>query len=62
MIYLAIGVIIGLFVLMILLYIINRRTPLPEGCEDLKISTDKCLHCHNDACEMKNRAKGDDDL
>lgn len=62
MIILAVFLIIGLFVLVLVSYVLNRKTPLPEGCEEIKISTQKCAACKNEACEMKQRIKGDDDL
>lgn len=48
-------VLIALSGLLFVLYILNKRTPLPEGCEDLYIDDEKCKGCSNEACAIKRR-------
>lgn len=38
------GVMVGIF---IFLFLANKKTPLPEGCEHLKAD---CEGCHDTAC------------
>lgn len=63
-IVIAIVVIIGLVVLFFVTYVLNKRTPVPKGCESL-IDTEKCHGCSNSACkyykdEEENLEKGND--
>ncbi len=51
----AIVLIAFLVITYIVLYVLNHRTPLPEGCEDIMASAAKCSGCHNSACDMKTR-------
>ena len=46
----AISVIIALLIIFIVSFILYRRTPVPKGCEELKISEEKCSACsyHNE--------------
>ncbi|MBQ0065164.1 MAG: hypothetical protein KBT48_05325 [Firmicutes bacterium] len=38
------GAMVGIY---IFLYLMNKKTPLPEGCEDLKVD---CSGCHDFGC------------
>lgn len=51
---LAIGVVVLLFGLYMFLYIMNKKTPVPEGCEHLQISDENCSSCTNNDCSIKN--------
>jgi hypothetical protein len=51
---LAIGVVLLLFVLYMVLYIMNKKTPVPKGCEHLQISDENCSSCTNTECSIKN--------
>ncbi len=51
----AIVLITSLVVAYIVLYVLNHRTPVPEGCEDIMASAAKCSGCSNSACGMKAR-------
>ncbi len=51
----AIMLIAFLIISYIVLYMLNHRTPVPEGCEDILISTAKCSGCKNAGCGMKTR-------
>lgn len=51
----AIVVIIVLVVIFFITYIANKKTPVPEGCEDIKISEEGCLKCGNLDCNIKKK-------
>lgn len=50
---LAIGIVALLIVVFFITYVLNKRTPLPKGCEDIKISDENCLACGNVDCHIK---------
>lgn len=54
-VYLAITIIVLLVVLFIVSYVLNKRTPVPEGCEHLKISDEFCLNCTNEDCKVHEK-------
>lgn len=51
---LAIGVVVFLVVIFFVTYVLNKKTPVPEGCEHLQISDDNCSACNNTSCQIKN--------
>jgi hypothetical protein len=51
--FLAIGIIVVLFAAYMTLYILNKKTPVPEGCEHLQISDENCSSCTNSECSIK---------
>lgn len=53
---LAISILVALLFIFIISFVLYKRTPLPKGCEDLKISEENCKACQNKECMMK---KGD---
>lgn len=36
-------------------FVHNRRTPVPKGCEQIKIEEMTCLSCSNDGCSIKEK-------
>lgn len=48
----AIALIALIAVIFIVSFIINRRTPLPKGCENIKIEEQTCLACSNSDCKI----------
>lgn len=52
---LAITLIALLVVLFIVSYVLNHRTPVPKGCEQIKISEEFCLNCSNEDCSIKDK-------
>lgn len=52
-IFLAIGVIIVLIIIFFVTYLLNKKTPVPEGCENIKISDENCMACGNMDCHIK---------
>lgn len=53
--YLAITIIVLLVVVFFVTYILNKRTPVPKGCEQIKISEEFCLNCSNSDCHIKDK-------
>jgi len=52
-IILAIVVVLALVAIFFITYVLNKRTPVPEGCENIKISDENCLSCGNVDCHIK---------
>ncbi|MCR4910964.1 MAG: hypothetical protein K5925_00340 [Bacilli bacterium] len=52
--YIAIGVIVivALLAIFIISFILYRRTPVPKGCEDIKISEENCSSCGHTECQF----------
>ena len=50
---LAIGIVVVLLGLYIFLYLMNKKTPVPKGCEAIKISEENCSTCGNTDCSLK---------
>ena len=44
----AIALIVILTIIFFISFIVYRKTPLPKGCEDIKIDDNKCLSCSNE--------------
>lgn len=51
----AIALIVILTIIFFISFIAYRKTPLPKGCEDIKIDDNKCLSCSNEMCQFKKR-------
>lgn len=55
-----IGIVIIILLMLgfILLFVLNRKTPIPKGCEDIeeKIKS-QCSICSNELCEYKKRSE-----
>lgn len=52
---LAITIIVLLVVLFVVSYVLNKRTPVPKGCEQIKISDEFCLNCTNTECKIHEK-------
>jgi len=50
---LAIIVVIALVAIFFITYVLNKKTPVQEGCENIKISDENCLSCGNMDCHIK---------
>lgn len=53
--WLTIVIIILLVVLFITTFVLNKRTPVPKGCEHIKISDEFCLNCTNTDCQIHEK-------
>ena len=47
---LAIIILVALLVTFFISFILYKRTPLPKGCEHLKMSEENCASCDNKSC------------
>ena len=47
---LAILILAALLIIFIVSFVLYKRTPLPKGCEDMKMSEEKCTSCPNSTC------------
>ncbi|MBD5390520.1 hypothetical protein HDR67_00725 [bacterium] len=52
---LAITILVLLVVLFVVSYVLNKRTPVPKGCEQIKISDEFCLNCTNTECKIHEK-------
>lgn len=51
----AVGIIVALIIIFFISYYFNKKTPVPKGCEHLKISDENCKACSNIDCDFKNK-------
>ena len=42
-----------LVLIFFLSYVFNKKTPVPPGCENIKISDENCMACGNTDCHIK---------
>lgn len=49
----AIILIIVLLVIFFLSYVLNKKTPVPKGCEKLLYNEEMCGNCTNTNCKIK---------
>ena len=55
----AIIVIIALIAIFVISFVLYKKTPVPKGCEDIKISDEKCKGCSNTTCELNKNMEGE---
>lgn len=51
MLIIAIAIIVLLVVIFFVTYLYNKKTPIPEGCEQTAINVQNCSACANFGCE-----------
>lgn len=51
----AIVIILVLIAVFFISYYLNKKTPVPKGCEHLLIGDENCLSCNNVDCEIRNK-------
>ena len=51
----AISILVGLLIIFMVSFVLYRRTPVPKGCEALKVSEENCATCNNKDCQFKSR-------
>ena len=47
---LAISILVGLLATFIVSFILYKRTPVPKGCENIKINEENCSSCGHTEC------------
>ena len=58
---LAISIIVALLVIFIGSFIAYRKTPVPQGCEDLKINEKNCAGCSHSECSFYKELSKEED-
>ncbi len=53
-------VIVAMILLYFGLYYLNKKTPLPKGCENL-VNSEKCQSCSNITCQFHKEGDRKDD-
>ena len=53
---LAISILVTLLAIFIVSFILYKKTPVPKGCENIKINDENCSSCGNSSC---SHYKGD---
>ena len=59
----AIVLIIVLVAIFFVTYYLNKKTPIPKGCEDKLINKENCSSCKNYECDLngiKNKEEKED--
>ena len=49
---LAISILVALLIIFVVSFVLYKRTPVPKGCENMKISTENCAACNNKDCSL----------
>ena len=47
---LAISILVALLVVFVVSFVLYKKTPVPKGCEYLKINDENCSACGNSEC------------
>ena len=53
---LAISIIVALAIIFVVSFVLYKKTPVPKGCENIKIGEENCSSCNNSSC---SHYKGD---
>ena len=56
-IILAVSIIVALLIIFIVSFVLYKRTPVPKGCEHIKMDEEKCASCGHNECHFY---KGED--
>lgn len=49
------GIVVGLIIIFMVTYVLYHKTPVPKGCENLKLDEETCNACNNTECQFKAR-------
>lgn len=49
----AISILVALLLIFMVSFVLYRRTPVPKGCENIKINEENCASCNNSSCQYK---------
>ena len=56
---LAISILVALLAIFIVSFVLYKRTPVPAGCEDIKISEENCGACQRKDCSLRKNKEED---
>lgn len=45
-------IIIALVAIFVVSFVLYNKTPVPKGCEDIKISEENCAGCNHKECQF----------
>lgn len=60
-IILAISILLALLVIFIVSFVLYRKTPVPKGCENIKISEENCHGCSRTDCSFYKKEENKED-
>ena len=52
-----ISILVLLLVTFVVSFVLYRRTPVPKGCENMKINDENCSLCNHKECEFYKENK-----
>lgn len=52
---LAISILVVLLIIFIVSFVLYKRTPVPQGCENIHIDQENCAKCSNENCTLKSK-------
>ena len=52
---LAIIILLVLLITFVVSFVLYKKTPVPEGCENLEINEENCAACNNKNCELRRK-------
>ena len=58
---LAISILVILLAIFIVSFVFYRRTPVPQGCEDIKIDEKNCAGCSHSECSFYKELNKEED-
>ncbi len=47
---LAISILVALVIVFVVSFVLYKRTPVPKGCENLKVNEENCSMCGHEEC------------
>ena len=56
-ILLAVLILVALLVIFVVSFVAYKRTPVPKGCENIKINEENCSNCQNKECSFYKEGK-----
>ncbi len=55
---LAIIILLVLLIVFVVSFVLYKKTPVPEGCENISINEENCAACKNTNCEFFHKKDG----
>ena len=51
----AILILLALLIIFIVSFVLYKKTPVPEGCENLLVNEENCAACSNQECALRKK-------